>query len=160
MYSTAEDMCLWGQALLAGKLLSDRSLVDAFTPGKGNYGYGWFVFKNGKRPLAMRSGNIPGFGVTLVLYLDQKMSIFVASNLDTAPTNRIQEDIAKIIFGEPYNQPPAWRAVAIDPAIYDRYVATSRVFITIKKENGQLGNRLGASSVVRHKILQQNVCSL
>lgn len=149
MYSTSEDMCLWGQALLAGKLLSDHSLVDAFTPGKGNYGYGWFVFKNGKRPLAMHSGNIPGFGVTLVLYLDQKMSIFVASNLDTAPTNRIQEDIAKIIFGETYDQPPAWRAVAIDPAIYDRYVGRYRktdepnFIITIKKENGQLWNRLG-----------------
>ena len=149
MYSTAEDMCLWGQTLLTGKLLSDRSLVDTFTAGKGNYGYGWFVFKNGKRPFATHSGNIPGFGATLVLYLDQKISIFVASNLDTAPTNRIQDDIAKIIFGESYELPPTWRAVDIDPKIYDRYVGRYRktdqpnFIITIKEENGQLWNRLG-----------------
>ena len=149
MYSTAEEMCLWGQALLAGRLLSAQSLADIFTAGKGNYGYGWFIFKNGKHPLAMHSGNIPGFGATLVLYFDQKLTIFVASNLDTAPTNRIEEDIAKIILGESYELPPTWRAVAIDPKIYDDYVGRYRktdqpnFVITIKKENGQLWNRLG-----------------
>lgn len=149
MYSTAEDMCLWGQALLAGKLLSPQSLVDTFTAGKGNYGYGWFVFRNGKRPFATHSGNTPGFGATLALFLDQKLSIFVASNLDTAPTNRIQEDLAKIIYGEAYEPPPTWRAVPVDPKIYDAYVGRYRktdepnFVITIKKENGQLWNRLG-----------------
>jgi len=149
MYSTAEDMCLWGQALLAGKLLSHQSLGDAFTPGRGDYGYGWFVFRNVKHPFATHSGNIPGFGATLALYPDEKLTIFVASNLDTAPTNRIQEDIAKIIFGEGYELPPVWRAVTIDPRIYDGYVGRYRktdqpkFIITIKKENNQLWNRLG-----------------
>ena len=149
MYSTAEDMCLWGQALLAGKLLSVQSLAESFTPGKGDYGYGWFIFKKGKHPFATHSGNIPGFGATLVQYLDQKLTIFVASNLDTAPTNRIQEDIAKIMFGESYDLPPTWRAVAVDTKVYDGYVGRYRktdepnFVITIKKENGQLWNRLG-----------------
>lgn len=149
MYSTAEDMCLWGQALLAGKLLSAQSLANAFTPDKGDYGYGWFVFKNAKHPFAMHGGNIPGFGATLVLYLDQRLTIFVASNLDTAPTNRIQDDIAKIVFGEAYQPLPTWRAIAVDPKIYDGYVGRYRktdqpnFVITIKKENGQLWNRLG-----------------
>ena len=149
IYSTAEDMCLWGQALLAGRLLSAQASSEAFTPGEGNYGYGWFVFRNGKRPFATHSGNIPGFGATLVLYLDQRLSIFVASNLDTAPTNRIQDDIAKIIFGESYELPPVWRAVAVDPKIYDGYTGRYRktdqpdFVITIKKENGLLWNRLG-----------------
>jgi CubicO group peptidase (beta-lactamase class C family) len=149
MYSTPEDMCLWAQALLAGKLLSAQSLADAFRPGRGDYGFGWFVFKNGKHPFATHSGNIPGFGVTLVLYFDEKLSIFVASNLDTAPTNRIQDDIAKIIFGESYQLPPVWRSVAVDHKIYDGYVGRYRktdqpnFVITIKKENGQLWNRLG-----------------
>jgi len=90
-----------------------------------------------------------GFGATLVLYFDQKLTIFVASNLDTAPTNRVEEDIAKIIFEEPYELPPTWRAVTIDAKIYDGYVGRYRktdqpnFVITIKKENGQLWNRLG-----------------
>ncbi len=135
--------------MLAGKILSAQSLADTFTPGKGNYGYGWFVFKNGKHPFATHSGNIPGFGATVVLYFDQKLTIFVASNLDTAPTNRIEEDIAKIVFNDPYQLPPAWHAVAVDPKIYDRYVGRYRktdqpnFVITVKKENDQLWNRLG-----------------
>jgi len=149
MYSTAEDMCLWGQALLAGKPLSAQSLADIFMPGKGNYGFGWFIFKNGKHPFAMHSGNIPGFGATLVLYFNQNLTIFLASNLDTAPTNRMQEDIAKIMLGESYELLPTWRAAAIDPKAYDSYVGRYRktdqpnFVITIKKENGQLWNRLG-----------------
>jgi hypothetical protein len=84
-----------------------------------------------------------------VLYFDEKLSIFVASNLDTAPTNRIQDDIAEIIFGESYQLPPVWRAVAVYHKIYDGYVGRYRktdqpnFVITIKKENGQLWNRLG-----------------
>ena len=149
MYSTAEDMCFWGQALLAGKVLPARAFSETFTPGKGDYGYGWFVFKNRTRPFATHSGNIPGFGATLGLYLDQKLSLFVASNLDTAPTNRIQEDLAKVIFGEDYDLPPVWRAVSVDPKIYGAYTGRYRktdqpdFVITIKNENGQLWNRLG-----------------
>src|SRR5262249_23275280 len=100
-------------------------------------------------PFATDSGNIPGFSATLALYFDQKLSIFVVSNLDTAPTNRIQEDLSKIIFGERYEFLPVWRAVVVDPRIYDAYMGRYRKIdqpdfvITIKNENGQLWNRLG-----------------
>lgn len=130
------------------------------TPGKGDYGYGWFVFKNQKHPFATHSGNIPGFGATLTMYLDEKVSVFVASNLDTSPTNGIQEDIAKIIFGQGYELLSQWRAVAIDPKIYDGYVGRYRktdqpnFIITIKKENDQLWNRLGDDPVAAEMVLR------
>jgi CubicO group peptidase (beta-lactamase class C family) len=149
MYSTVEDMCVWGQALFAKKALSAQALSETFTPGKGDYGDGWFVFKNRKHPFATHSGNIPGFSATLALYFDQKLSIFVVSNLDTSPTNRIQEDLSKIIFGEHYELPPVWRAVVVDPKIYDAYTGRYRKIdqpdfvITIRSENGRLWNRLG-----------------
>ena len=92
MYSTAEEMCLWGQALLAGRLLSAQSLADIFTAGKGNYGYGWFIFKNGKHPLAMHSGNIPGFGATLVLYFDQPNFVITIKKENGQLWNRLGDE--------------------------------------------------------------------
>jgi CubicO group peptidase (beta-lactamase class C family) len=149
MYSTVEDMNLWGQSFLSGKLLSKQTSDAAFTPFKGNYGYGWFIFDKAKHRFMMHGGNIPGFGLTFAIYPDDKLVIVVASNLDTAPTNRVQNDLVKIVFGEKYEFPPAWKPVVVDASIYSRYVGRyqktddPKFIITITKENDQLWNRLG-----------------
>jgi hypothetical protein len=76
------------------------------------------------------------------------MIIVVASNLDTAPTDQIHNDLAAIVFGEKYKLPPAWTAVTVDSRIYDAYVGRyqnvkiPKWFITITKENDQLWDRL------------------
>jgi len=43
MYSTVEDMYEWDRALYTEKLVSAASLEKLFTPGLGDYGYGWFI---------------------------------------------------------------------------------------------------------------------
>jgi hypothetical protein len=149
IYSTVEDMHLWGQAFFTDRLLSNRAANEMKTPVKGNYGYGWFIFNKAKHPFIMHGGNTPGSGVTLAIYPDDKVVIVVASNLDTAPTNRIHDDLAKILFGETVQHPPVWREIPVDPDIYDdyvgRYKSTSdpKFVITITKENDRLWNRLG-----------------
>ena len=49
IYSTAEDLLVWNQALDAGKLVSKKSLAEIFTPGKGEVGYGWFINRESNR---------------------------------------------------------------------------------------------------------------
>jgi CubicO group peptidase (beta-lactamase class C family) len=150
MYSTVEDMYLWGQSFYTQRLLSKKTIDTAFTPVKNNYGYGWFVFNKAKHKFVMHGGGIPGYGLTFSLYPDDKVTIFVASNLDTAPTDQIHNDLAAMVFGEKYKPPPTWTAVKVDPKIYDAYVGryqsqnpkTPKWFITITKENDQLWNRL------------------
>jgi len=149
LYSSVEDLYLWGQSFFTGKLLTPNTMAAAFTPFKGNYGYGWFSFTQAKHKFAMHGGNIPGYGLTFALYPDDKLIIVVASNLDTAPTSRIHDDLAAIVFGEKYQLPPKWNAVKVDTKIYDRYVGRyqktddPKFVITITKENEQLWNRLG-----------------
>jgi CubicO group peptidase (beta-lactamase class C family) len=148
IYSTVEDMYLWAQSFFTGRLLSKETLAAAFTPFKGGYGYGWFIFNKAKHKFVMHGGNIPGYGLTFALYPDDKL-IIVAGNLDTAATSRIHDDLAAIVFGEKYQVPPKWSAVKVDPKIYDRYVGRyqktddPKFVITITKENDQLWNRLG-----------------
>ena len=149
IYSTVEDMYLWGESFFTERLLSKKTLDTALTPFKGNYGYGWFIFNKAKHRFAMHGGNIPGYGLTLSFYPDDKLILVVVSNLDTAPTNRIHDDLAAMVFGEKYQLPPKWSAVKVDPKIYDRYVGRyqktddPKFIITVTKEDDHLWNRLG-----------------
>jgi CubicO group peptidase (beta-lactamase class C family) len=149
MYSTVEDLYRWGQSFYTDRLLSRKTIDAAFTPVRGSYGYGWFIFNRARHPFVMHGGNIPGYGLTFALYPEDRVTIVVASNLDTAPTNRIHDDLAKMVFGERYDLPPVWQAVRVDPGIYDAYVGRyqktdePKFIITITKENGYLWNRLG-----------------
>ena len=49
VYSTAEDLYLWDQALYTEKLVKKATFQEAITPGKLNngeatkYGFGWFI---------------------------------------------------------------------------------------------------------------------
>jgi hypothetical protein len=97
----------------------------------------------------MHGGNTPGFGLTFAVYPEDRVVIVVASNLDTAPTGRIHDDLAKIVFGEKYQLPPRWKEISVDPGLYDGYVGRYRsttdpqFVITITKENDRLWGRLG-----------------
>ncbi len=134
MYSTVEDIYLWGQSFFSEKLLSKKTLDTAFMPVKNNYGYGWFVFNKAKHKFVMHGGGIPGYGLTFALYPDDRVTIFVAA----------------MVFGEKYKLPPTWTTVKVDPKVYDAYVGryqsqnpkTPKWFITITKENDQLWDRL------------------
>jgi RNA polymerase sigma factor (sigma-70 family) len=149
IYSTVEDLHLWGRAFFTDKLLPRRVVAAALSPVKGNYGYGWFVFDRAKHRFVLHGGNIPGCAVTFAVYPDDQVVIVVASNLDTAPTSRIHDDLARVLFGEEHRLPPAWKEVQVDPGIYDeyagRYQSTSdpKFAITITKENDRLWNRIG-----------------
>ena len=149
IYATVEDLGRWGEAWLTDRLLSKPTRAAAWTPNKGNYGDGWFIFNRPSHRFVMHGGNIPGYGLTFAIYPDDKLVVVVASNLDTAPTSRIHDDLVKIVFGEKYEPLPAWKIAAVTPKLYDnfigRYQNTSdpKFIITVTKENDQLWNRLG-----------------
>jgi CubicO group peptidase (beta-lactamase class C family) len=149
IYSTVEDMHLWGRAFFTDKLLPRRLVEAALTPVMGSYGYGWFIFDRAKHRFVLHGGNIPGYALTFAVYPDDKAVVVVASNLDTAPTGRIHDDLGRVLFGEEYRLPPAWKEVEVNPGIYDDYVGRyqstldQKLVITITKENGRLWNRIG-----------------
>ena len=149
MYATVEDLYRWGESWLTNKLLAPQTREAAWTPNKGNYGYGWFIFDKAKHKFVMHGGNIPGYGLTFAVYPDDKLIVVVASNLDTAPTTRIHDDLVRIVNGEKYESPPVWKTVTVSPKLYDSFVGRyqntndPKFIITVTKENDQLWNRLG-----------------
>lgn len=142
LYSTVEDLYRWDQALYAEKLLSKKSLAAMFTPFKGGYGYGWYVAAQEGRRFVSHTGWIDGFVSAFGRYPDDRVTVIVLSNLDSAPAHTIVRNIGAIVLGLRPDTPEALRAVKIDPAIYSRYVGRYELapdfIITITEEGDRL----------------------
>ena len=96
LYSTVDDLYRFDQALRAGKLLSTAMTEAALTPFKANYGLGWFVFKTPTGRLAMHGGGIPGYAINFSRFLEESLTVVLLSNLDTAPLDRMANDVRGI----------------------------------------------------------------
>ena len=91
LYSTAEDMTRWLQALLAGRIVRPETLQVATTPvtlaggRKGAYGLGFMTIPfRGLREFG-HGGDISGFNSYVAIYPDDQLSVIVLSNVGMRP---------------------------------------------------------------------------
>ncbi|MCU0546057.1 MAG: serine hydrolase [Oscillatoriaceae cyanobacterium Prado104] len=142
LYSTVEDLYRWDRALYTEKLVSKSSLEIIFTADKNEYGYGWVIANTFNRKLVWHNGGINGFRTTIMRFIDDGVCAIVLSNSETAPAERICQDLAAIVFGEKYELPQQRVAIEVDSQIYDAYVGeyelTPEFIITITKEDNKL----------------------
>jgi CubicO group peptidase (beta-lactamase class C family) len=100
LYSTAEDLYRWDQALLTEKILSARSKERMFTPGLSDYGYGWTITrKNGVTTIA-HGGSINGFNTLLTRNPDSRRAIILLNNTGGVPLEPIADSIRMILDGK------------------------------------------------------------
>ncbi|GAB3699566.1 hypothetical protein GCM10027592_25750 [Spirosoma flavus] len=96
VYSSAEDLLIWEQALSNGKLVKEFTLREAFMPAKLNdgttypYGFGWMIEENGN--VLMHTGGWVGFRTVIIRYVDKKQTLIVLANGGNA-AGRIIRDI-------------------------------------------------------------------
>ncbi|MDQ3920426.1 MAG: serine hydrolase [Acidobacteriota bacterium] len=121
LYSTAGDLLRWDQALYTEKLLPRKTLEEVFTPAAGPYGYGWFVTRQFGRRLLWHGGGTPGFAADLLRFPDDRVTVVILSNLESAPVLRMGNDLAAIVFGEKYELPKERVAVKVDPETLEAY---------------------------------------
>jgi D-alanyl-D-alanine carboxypeptidase len=100
IYTNAEDLLRWNNALDSQKLLSAHALELMFTAHPpGNYGYGWFVETSLRRKIYHEGGD-PGFAAFEARYPDQHLVVIVLSNEDDSPVRDIADAMAKHILGD------------------------------------------------------------
>lgn len=142
LYSTAEDMYLWDQALYTEKLISRKSLNLMFTPFKGNYGYGWDITEQFGRRRIGHMGWIEGYASYILRFPDDKLTIIIMSNLDGALVNTMARDLAAIALGVQRSTVQQRKAIKVDPKIYDAYVGQYQLapdfIVTVIKEEDKL----------------------
>lgn len=99
LYSTVENLARWDEALTTGKLVSAESYRSMFTPGKGDYGFGWFIRDRDGQTEIGHGGGIHGFSTSIVRYPSDKVCVVVLSNVIPSRADKIAVDLAKIALG-------------------------------------------------------------
>ena len=116
LYSTAEDLYLWDQALYTNKLLPQKYMDMYFKPyisawGNNHYAYGWGVGKValGKSIDSIytigHGGGINGFNTNITRAPSSKSLVVLLSNASGAPLNQITRAILGITHGKDYSLP-------------------------------------------------------
>jgi CubicO group peptidase (beta-lactamase class C family) len=152
LYSTAEDLYAWEQALFTGKLLSPKSMAAMFTPFKGQYGYAWYVGKQLERNCMTHGGRIEGFMTSVDHFPDDRLTVIVLSNLDSVPANRIARDLAAVVFGQYREEVREHKAIAVDPRIYDAYVGQYELARNLTISVTREGNKLIGQAAGHQKV--------
>ena len=86
LYSTAEDLFLWHQALYRERLLPPALRDLLFKPNLGDYGYGWGILvpklgaPNAGEPIYMHGGAIFGFQSLIERITRHKQLIVLLDN--------------------------------------------------------------------------------
>jgi hypothetical protein len=141
-------MARWDAALNDNRVLTDSSrrkymtgYVNEGPDGRSQYAYGWAVMKTsrGTRLVTHNGGN--GIYVAEFLrFVDEGVTIFVASTVSELTATSAVRVIARIVFGEPYDLPPV-RAAA-SPATLAAAAGAYRLAdgsrLTVRAEDGQL----------------------
>jgi CubicO group peptidase (beta-lactamase class C family) len=135
VFSSVVDLDRWVTALNRGKLVSKRTLDEAYRPvrlndgsapsaggGAGNdvpskYGFGWFVENGPDGKTVRHTGDWPGYITCLIHNLDRDQTIVVLSNVGDLSAIGVANAIENILNGRRYRLPRSSIGRAIGKAI-------------------------------------------
>jgi CubicO group peptidase (beta-lactamase class C family) len=163
LYSTAEDMYLWDQALYTEKIVKTETIQQVFSPVKLNdgnvakYGFGWMLGQyHGLREIS-HGGDITGFNSYIGRFPDERFTVIVLSNIAMRPpgslpnAGELAHKIAEIYLSDKMEAKAENVEIKLDPRIYDAYVGQYKLVnappevvevsgdsFTITKENKRL----------------------
>jgi CubicO group peptidase (beta-lactamase class C family) len=104
MYSTAEDLYKWNQALSSGDFISKDLRAQIFSPGLHDWGYGWFITKipagqpgAGNTAEEMR-GDMPDNFFTWTLRYPERDAFIITLLNVYGSTEGLEQNIQAILF--------------------------------------------------------------
>ena len=147
MYSTAEDLHKWHQALQNNRLLKASSLRQMYTPVLEHYGYGWMLDSLNGELVAKHTGGIEGFRSYMLRIPARDFCLVVLANGETGEARTIDRDLLLISTGQSYQMPQFKQEITLSTTILQQYVGEYEVapqFIFVVTEaNGQLFAQVG-----------------
>jgi CubicO group peptidase (beta-lactamase class C family) len=142
--SSVGDLYRWHLALEGEAILSREAKAKMWTPVLDGYGYGWWVKKTGRRTTEIsHGGDGDGFGSYFGWFRDDRVLIISLSNVrhDLYPTHvKADEVIPGIIFGQPYDTPPAFirGSLRLKSRLVGTYRLNSGGELVVRIERGEL----------------------
>lgn len=106
LYATAEDLYRYDQALYTDQLLPAAARAELFAPrvhvrdadGEYDYGYGWHISRRAGHSALWHGGLLPGFRSVLMRFPDDRATVIVLSNIETADVATIADRLAELLF--------------------------------------------------------------
>jgi CubicO group peptidase (beta-lactamase class C family) len=99
IYSTADDLLLWDQALNNPGRLGLRDLKPMFTDYGHGFGFGYVIASENGRPRWWHNGQVAGFSSIISRYPQDGLTVIVLSNDGGAPIGRFSQDLAQVYLG-------------------------------------------------------------
>jgi CubicO group peptidase (beta-lactamase class C family) len=104
LYFSILDLAKWDAALYTERLLKRSSLEQMWTPAKlsnghpnsDGYGFGWSTDTEGGHRLIEHGGAWQGFKTQISRYVDDKLTVVVLTNLESAHPATIARQVAKL----------------------------------------------------------------
>jgi D-alanyl-D-alanine carboxypeptidase len=149
--SNVLDLAKWDAALYTDRLLKQLSREQMWAEVKLNggttyaYGFGWQLDSVGGHKLIHHGGSLPGFRAELSRFVDDKLTVIVLTNSNSAEPDDIALGVAEFYIP---NLIPTRTAVKISPAIFDAYVgqyqANPTAVLTVTREGDRLMAQQGS----------------
>ena len=105
LYSTARDLYAWDQALYGDRVIPAALKAQMFTPGKGDYGFGWFIAQRpvgaGKamRTVISHGGGINGFNTLLLRVPEERTTVILLNNTGGTRLQTMADGILDLLHG-------------------------------------------------------------
>ena len=142
IYSTVGDLYKLDRALYTNKLINKASVNKFLMSGPDHYSYGWGKTRIFDKDVLAHMGDTEGFRPNIVRFINDDACVIVLSNFEHCPVTRISEDLAAILFGQPYRMP---KKALKDPEIassYSDFVGSYQIKVgfnlDIRQEDGRL----------------------
>jgi CubicO group peptidase (beta-lactamase class C family) len=132
------DLAFWLAGLEPGRLVSARTLEEAYTSGRTNdgkethYGFGWVVGRSLGVPVIGHGGSWLGFRTAVRRYPEQRLAVVVLANRGDADPEGLAARVAAVYLGDqlarrvPVTLPPATIAGLVGKYKFGRFDATVR----------------------------------
>jgi CubicO group peptidase (beta-lactamase class C family) len=142
IYTTTSDLFKWVQAMHGKKIIKAESWEQAFTPFKGQYGYGLIMDKMYGQKRIWHNGGIHGFVSNLEYFPESNTTVILISNYMYSDLSRVSRVLDAALFGKPYELPKARTEIKLAEATLKQYEGTYALTddfaITVKVEGGKL----------------------
>ena len=105
LYSSVGDLLKWNNALKHNRIISSEALAESYTPGKGDYGYGWFIDSLYGKKIAYHPGNLEGATSYFARIPQDDICIIMLTNQTSTIIESIGSKIIAILNKKPYTLP-------------------------------------------------------
>lgn len=124
LYSSVGDLVKWNDALRHNKVISSRALAECYTPGKGDYGYGWFIDSLYEKKIAYHPGNLEGATSYFARIPQDDICIIMLTNQTSTIIESIGSKIIAILNKKPYALPKPKQEILVSTKTLTSYIGS------------------------------------